>query len=732
VAAAIIIGAGLERYYEERKAFAPRPGPAEGAWELVPVETSPDGMVTARLVVDGLRCASCVWVTEQVLSRTPGVRAATVSYATGRTTLRWNPGRTDLATLAGRIAALGYRPRALGEESIPDHDLMTRAALAAVATVAIMGTYEALYAGWWFGSMDPGFAALFRWVSLALATPVALWSAAPFFHGAWNGLRHRVLHMDLPIALGIAVMYGHGVVATLTAGEGYLDSLVMLVALLLGGRMLEARGRRRAADAATALVATIPRTARRSLGDRLETVPVGALRPGDLIDVGAGEELAADGFVAEGTGQIRMALVTGEAEPVPVEPGSRVVAGTVLLDGALSIRVSAVGEATVVHTMALQLHAAADRALDPTAADRIAPWFTAATILAAALTLAFRWEAGVAAAVSRAVAVLVVACPCALALSHPLAAAAALGAAARRGLLVRSGAAMLDLAAVDVVALDKTGTVTAGELTIGGADDAVLRVAAGLERYSNHPVARAIVGEASARDIALPRGIDVRECAGVGVSGLVDGRRWELRSGRPGEVKLVGEGGDEHLIRLGDAVRPDAVATVGRLKALGLRTVLLTGDHEESAQRIAREIGADEVIARLDPAGKAEWIRAARGRGHRVLFAGDGLNDGPAIAAADVGIAMGTGAASSVLVADGMLSSDGLAPLLAGVRAARAGAAAVRANQTFSLVYNALAVTAAAAGWINPLVAAVLMPLSSGLVIWGASRVEATVRRDEM
>ena len=731
VAAAIITGAGLERYYVEREAFAPRPETAEGAWDLVPVDALPDGMATARLVVDGLRCASCVWVTEQILTRTPGVHAATVSYATGRASLRWDPNQTDLSTLAGRIAALGYRPRALHEAPVPDHDLMTRAALAGVATIAIMGTYEALYAGWWFGSMDPAFAALFRWVSLALATPVALWSAAPFFAGAWNGLRHRVLHMDLPIALGIAVLYAHGIVATVTAGEGYLDSLVMLVALLLAGRMLEARGRRRASEAATALVATIPRTARRSVGDRLETVPIADLRPGDSIDVGAGEELAADGTVTEGSGQLRMSLVTGEAEPVLVCPGSRVVAGTVLLDGALTVRVTATGDDTVVHAMALQLHAAADRALRPTAADRIAPWFTVATLVAAALTLAFWWHAGVGTAVSRTVAVLVVACPCALALSHPLAAAAALGASARRGLLFRSGSAILDLDSIDLVALDKTGTVTAGELSVGSADDPALRVAAGLERYSNHPVARAIVAAASARDIALPRGTDVRERAGVGVSGEVDGRRWEIRSGGPGEVRLVDDRGGESVIRLADSVRADAVATVARLKAAGLGVVLLTGDHEESARRIADQVGVDEVIARADPAAKAEWIQAARSRGRRVLFAGDGLNDGPAIAAADVGIAMGTGAASSVLVADGIVASDGLVPLLAGFRAARAGARVVRANQRFSLIYNALAVTAAAAGWVNPLVAAILMPLSSALVIWGASRVEIAVRRAE-
>jgi Cu2+-exporting ATPase len=687
--------------------------------------------VGARLQVDGLRCASCVWVTEQVLARTPGVTEATVSYATGRATLRWDPSRTDLPTLAGRIAALGYRPRALGQAAPADHELAVRAALAVFAALALMGTYEALYAGWWFGDMDPRFAALFRWVSLVLATPVTLWSAAPFFAGAWTGLRHRVLHMDLPVALGIAVLYGHGVYATITAGEGYLDSLAMLVALLLVGRLLESRGRRRAAEAVSALVATIPRTARRAEGDRLVTVAVDALAPGDRIDVGAGEEFAADGVVTDGAGQVRLALLTGEAEPVVVGPGDRVVAGTVLLDGALTVEVTAVGEATVVHGMAAQLHAAADRGLRPSAADRIAPWFTAATLAAAALTFAYWWSGGAALALARTVAVLVVACPCALALSQPLAAAAGLGAAARRGLLLRSAQALLDLDRVDVVALDKTGTVTAGAMSVAAASDDGLRVAAGLERYSSHPIARAIVAEASARGIPLPAGADVREEPGAGMAGTVDGRRWTLRRGGPGEVRLVDDRGAERIIRLGDATRADAAATVGELRRSGRRVVLVTGDHPEVARRVARETGVEEVVAGADPAAKAAWIERARGEGHRVLFAGDGLNDGPALAASDVGIAMGTGAASSVLVADGVISTGSLGPLLAGLRAARAAERVIRRNQRFSIGYNVLAVGAAAAGLVNPLVAAVLMPLSSGVVIWGASRVEASVRRSE-
>jgi Cu2+-exporting ATPase len=714
LAAAIIRGAGLERYYAERRAFAPRPGPLAGGWERVPVEAGADGTVGARLQIDGLRCASCVWVTEQVLERTPGVVEATVSYATGRAALRWDPARTDLPTLAGRIAALGYRPRALGGEAPGDHDLVVRTALAVFAAVALMGTYEALYAGWWFGGMEARYAALFRWVSLVLATPVALWSAAPFFAGAWTGLRHRVLHMDLPIALGVAVLYVHGVVTTVTAGQGYLDSLTMLVALLLVGRVLESRGRRRAAAAASALVATIPRTARRVEGGGLATVPVEALAAGDRIDVGAGEELAADGVVTAGAGQLRVALLTGEAEPVTVGPGDRVVAGTVLLDGALTVRVTAVGEATVVHGMAAQLHAAADRGMRPSAADRIAPWFPAATLVAAALTFTWWWRAGADAAIARTVAVLVVACPCALALSQPLAGAAGLGAAARRGLLLRSAQALLDLDQVTVVALDKTGTVTAGELSVASASDEALRVAAGLERYSMHPIARAIIAEASARGIPLPAGRDVREDAGVGISGQVDGRWWRLGRGGPGEVRLMDDRGGERMIRLGDATRNDAARTVARLRGEGRRIVLLTGDHADVARRVGRETGILEIVAGLAPLAKAAWIESARQDG-RVLFAG-------------VGIAMGTGAASSVLVADGVISTESLTPLLAGFRASRAASVVIRWNQRFSIAYNVVAVAAAAAGLVNPLVAAILMPLSSAVIIWGASRVEASVR----
>ena len=727
MADAIIRGAGLERYYEERSEYAPRPGLARQGWESVPVTTLDDGTAEVRLVVDGLRCASCVWVTEHLLQATPGVEQATVSYATGRASLRWDPDSVDLGVLAGKISALGYQPRLLGEEGKPDRGLLIRLGVAVFCAMNIMMLSVPLYLGW-ITSLEPRYEALFRWASLLLATPVALWCAEPFFSGAIQGLKNRVLHMDLPIAIAVAVLYVHGAIATFVGADTYLDSLAMLVALLLAGRMLEGRGRRRAAEAALSLAASVPATVRRRTETGVETIQAHELLQGELIDVGAGEEFAVDGTVVEGAGAVRMALITGEAEPVAMGIGSEVVAGSTLLDGTLTVRVDRVGPETTLQRMAAELRMAADRPVRRTSTDRIAPWFTGATLLVATLTAAGWLMAGDSAtALSATVAVLVVACPWALALSRPLAAAAGLGAAARRGLMFRSADGLLELDDVQTVALDKTGTVTQGELTVVSAEDEVLRLAAGLERFSMHPIARAIVAEAVQRGIPLPKGEDVREEAGRGISGQVDGREWRLVGGSPGEVVLHGDNGEMGRVELGDAVRPDSAEAVDLLVELGLEVVLLSGDHEAVARRIADQAGIPGVEARVDPEGKAEWVRAQQVAGKQVAFAGDGLNDGPALAAADVGIAMGTGAASSVLVADGVISTWSLMPLVAGFHAAASASRAIRWNQVRSIGYNIVAVSAAAAGLINPLIAAILMPASSAMVIWGASRVEASM-----
>lgn len=733
-AAAIVDEAGLDEWWRTREAAPPRPGGATGGWEQLPVQQAPDGSACATLRLDGLRCGSCVWLVERVLRATPGVEEAQVSYASGHTALRWRPEQVDLPQLCARIQTLGYTPRPADSGATPDHALLLRLGLASFAAMNVMMLAVSVYLGWWQG-MDERYAALMRWASLILATPVVTWAAQPFFAGAWAGLRHRMLHMDLPISLGIGVLYGHGLWSTLRGQDAYLDSLTMLVALLLGGRLLEQRGRSRAAEAAASLAARAPRLARRVGAQGPEDVPAAELRVGDLVEVPAGGEVPADGVVEAGRAAARLALLTGESEPRELGPGEPVVTGAVLLDGSLRVRVQAVGDDTLLARMARGLRLAADRPAEPSPADQVAPWFTAFTLGAAALTFSgWALARGVDAALPVTISVLVVACPCALALAAPLANAAALGAAARRGLLFQGAAGLQRLARVDEVAFDKTGTLTAGEPAVASAEDEVLRLAAGLERNSLHPIARGIVAEAIRRGLPIPLLDGVQERPGVGIEGQFgalrlrlqrEGAGVQLSAQAPGQATWEPRG----LILLRDQARPDAAATVARLRAAGLRVALLSGDRREVAERIGAEAGVDEVLAEQDPESKARWLAGRQAQGHAVLFVGDGLNDGPALAAASASVAMGGGAASSVLVADAVVASERLGPVLAGVVAARAAQVALRRNLRRSLVYNVLAVALAMAGLVNPLVAALLMPASSALVIWGALGVERAVSR---
>ncbi len=733
----IIQGAGLGQYYDERETAANRPTVVrDSGWASVPQVALDDGTHQASLRIDGLQCAACVWVTEKVLQDTPGVTDARISYATGRCELQWNPEAVQLDDVLGKVARLGYQPRALDVARAPDRDLLLRLGVALFSAGNVMMFASAVYLGW-IDTMEPAFAALFRWTSLALATPVAVWSAAPFFRSAWAGLQNRVLHMDLPISIAVAVLYSHGIYATLNHFDGYLDSLTMLVALLLVGRLLEQRGRRRAAEAAQALAAQAPHMVRRVTPDGVADVPSNTLGIGDRIVVSMGEEVGGDGRVTRGHGAVQMSLLTGESEPVEVSVGDRVVTGAVLVNGELEVEVEAAASESVLARMAAGLREAADRPIDPSVADKIAPWFTGATLLVAALTFAITaWMGG--AALEATVAVLVVACPCALSLARPLALSAGLGAAARRGLLFRSGDALLKLADVDLVVFDKTGTVTGGRPEVIRADDSVLRLAAGLERASIHPIARAILDEAARRHIALPVAERLTEVPGIGVAGLIDGRPLVVRAAGPGCVQVV-EATDPHApaavvigeILLADAVRTDSRTSIDALRTLGVDVALLTGDHPEVANRIAQEAGIDVVAAGMTPDRKSAWIASRQASGRTVLFVGDGLNDGPALAAADVGVAMGTGAASSVLVADAVIAAHSLGPVVSGLRASRAAQVAVDSNLRRSLLYNVVAVTAAVLGFVNPLVAAISMPLSSALVIFGALSVERSVARAE-
>ena len=718
LAASIVHEAGLDAWYDKRTATPDRPAPADVDWSSIPVRVSL-GKREANLVIGGLRCAACAWLNERAVADLPGVESVHVSHASGRALVRWDPDVTDLPTIGERIAALGYRPRAdLGADP-PDRALMLRLGVAAFAAMNLMMVAAPIYLGWAHG-MSPPYQALFRWTALVLATPVALWCAEPFYKGAWAGLQRGLLHVDLPVSLAVVVLYAHGVWATFQGHDAYLDSLGMLVALLLGGRLLEQRGRERAAEAVRLLSGRAPRAAQRVTPGGVERVSVDELELGDVVEVGAGAEIPVDGRVTRGSGLVAMAMLTGESEPQHVGPDDRVVAGGLVAEGHLFVEVHARAGETLLERMGSEVLGAVERPREPGAADKLAPWFTAGTLLLAGATW-WAWRHEGLAALEATVAVLVVACPCALALAEPLATAAGLRAAARRGLLVRDGRSLGRLASVQRVAFDKTGTLTGGRLEVVQATDMTLVAAAAVERASLHPVARAIVEACRERGLPIRLAEHIREVPGRGISGVLDGQEIEVTGSRPGVVEVEGWG--EVVLR--DRLRPGAARLVDQL---GLPTTLLTGDVAPVAERIAREAGVSEVHAGLDPEEKRAWLERHPG----TLFVGDGLNDAPALSAAEVGLAMEQGAATSVVAADGVVLGEGLGPVLAGLRVGRTTRRVVRLNLVRSVAYNLLAVAAAAFGLVDPLVAAVLMPLSSALVVASAASIERRVARQEV
>lgn len=730
VAAEIVAGAGLEGWYASREAPAPRPGLLpDRAWSALPTEAHADGTHTAHLRVDGLRCASCVWLLEAVLHRTDGVTAARISYGTGSAALRFDPTRTSLETLAGKIAALGYRPRPATSPATADRDLLARLGVATFCAANVMGVSIAGYAGWLDG-MDPAWSGLMQHVALIVATPAVTWSALPFHRGALEGALARVPHVDLPISLAIVVMYVHGIVGTWAGTETYLDSVTMLVALLLAGRLAEARWRQHAAGTLSGMGMALPTTARRRTAGGVEIVPVDELAPGDQVDLGPGSEIPADGRVTSGAASVQLALLTGESTPREVGEGDRLVAGGVVLTGTLTLGVTRPASSSLLARMSRQLHDAPAALRRPSAVDRAAPAFTAVVLGAAASTALFCLYTGQAdQALPRAVAVLVVACPCALALSGPLVRAAGLTASARRGLLLRDGDALQQLAEVELVVLDKTGTLTRGTPRPVHVPDHALRIAAGLERWSRHPLATAILDTATARGIPIPDSHDVTETPGEGIVGTVDGERWSLRAGDAGELVLTGDRGQTARMRFEDTCREGAATSLRALEAEGLSLQLLSGDDPARVAAVASRLALSSAAGGASPDDKLRCVAALRAAGSTVLFVGDGLNDVLALKEADVGLAMADGLASTAMASDGVLTTDDLRGVVAGRVVAEIAARRVRHNLVRSGIYNLAAVFAAAGGWIDPLVAAVSMPLSSGLVLASASGLERAVQR---
>lgn len=763
----LIHSCGLDRYYRLRDetsspASATSPVRSTGrrysefdddVFRRLYCRRSESGTLSIELVLEGVHCSACVWLLEKLPSLLPGVISSRLDLRRASLQVSWNETAVQLSTIASLLDSLGYRPhpaRDISARSLrknEDRKYMVRMAVAGACAGNAMLFAVSLYAGL-FDRMEPAHVQLMRWASMAVTLVSLAWPGRVFFTSAWAAIRMRMAHLDIPIALALAAGGVWSVVSTVRGvGEVYFDTLSVLVFLLLVGRFIQHRQQRWASDAVELLFSLTPTSARRvesaeDHGEIVRDVPIEALSIGDVVEVRAGDSIPADGEVVRGDSLVDPSLLTGESRPVPLSVGASAAAGAVNVTSTIRIRVSATGEDTRVgRLMRMVEECSQRRAPIVRLADRISSYFTVGMLATAAVTLAVWLFIEPSRALEHAVALLVVTCPCALGLATPLVLTVALGRAARAGMLIKGGDVVQRLVAPGAMFLDKTGTLTFGRMSVvrWEGDASIKPLVAALESGSNHPVATAMVRDLGRPDIEPTRSV---QTTGGGVRGVVCGK--EMAVGSPSfirslgatdtsglwrhEIGIVAEGltpiaiaqdGDLVAIAgLGDQVRPDSLAAVRRLASRGWNVRMLSGDHERVARAIGQQVGisADRSRGGLSPESKLAIVRAESENGPTVMV-GDGVNDAAALAAAGVGIAVHGGAEASLAAADVYLNNPGLSGVVDLIEGSRRTMQVIWRNLGVSVLYNLTAGALAVTGHMNPLVAAIVMPISSLTVL---------------
>ncbi|MDB5885947.1 MAG: Cu(2+)-exporting ATPase [Polaromonas sp.] len=713
-----------------------------------------------RLAIGGMTCASCALRVEKALKQVPGVLTAEVNLALEVAEVAVADGAAALPRLIAAVEKAGYRAQAV-QGAVASPARQTGASWWPIAVAAALSMPLALpMAGLLFGKMWM----LDGWLQWALATPVQFWLGARFYKAGWKAVRAGAGNMDLLVAVGTSAAYGLSVYMLLRHGaEGmphlYFEASAIVITLVLLGKWMEARAKRQTTEAIRALNALRPETARIRRGGTDQDVPISAVRVGDLVVVRPGERIAVDGEITEGATEVDESLITGESLPVSKHPGDRVTGGSVNAEGLVIVRTTAIGaESTLARIVRMVESAQAKKAPIQRLVDQVSSVFVPVVIGIAFITL-LGWGLGTGnweTAILNAVAVLVIACPCALGLATPTAIMAGTGVATKRGILIKDAEALEVAHQVRIVAFDKTGTLTEGrpELValapLGITRDAALRWAAAIQSGSEHPLARAVTQLAANEQLGVPAASQVRAVAGRGMSALVEGR--ELRLGSPRFMQELGvdlgecwaraqaleaEGrtvsyladvtGAPQLVALlafGDTLKAAAAPAIARLQALGIQTALVTGDNRGSAEAVARQLGIDTVHSQVLPEHKAHIVGRLKAqvseRGGRVAMVGDGINDAPALAAADVGIAMSTGTDVAMHAAGITLMRGNPALVADAIDISRRTYAKIRQNLFWAFFYNVVGIPLAAFGLLSPVIAGAAMAFSSVSVVMNA------------
>ncbi|WP_017477179.1 heavy metal translocating P-type ATPase [Pseudomonas sp. PAMC 26793] len=758
VAEAIVAG-GLESYYQHRSEASANPEalPVQLVDELAlydradvqkPFVRHDGGLSEATLLMEGISCAACGWLIEKHLRSLPAVAEARLNLSNHRLHVRWADGQLPLSQLLGELRHIGYAAHPYqadraAEQLASENRLALRQL--GVAGLLWFQAMMATMATWPEFNIDlsPELHVILRWVAMFLTTPIVFYSCAPFFKGAMRDLRTRHLTMDVSVSLAIGGAYLAGIWTAITGtGELYFDAVGMFALFLLAGRYLERRARERTAAATAQLVNLLPASCLRMSADgQSERILLSELALGDRVLVHPGAVLPADGIILDGQSSIDESLLTGEYLPQPRQVGDAVTAGTLNVEGALTVEVRALGHDTRLSAIVRLLERAqAEKPRLAEIADRAAQWFLLCSLIAAAVIGLVWWELDSSRAFWIVLAMLVATCPCALSLATPTALTAATGTLHKLGLLLTRGHVLEGLNQIDTVIFDKTGTLTEGRLALRAirplsvlGSDECLSLAAALEQRSEHPIARAFGRAPLAAD-------EVLSTPGLGLEGRVGNR--QLRIGQPGFVcELSGcalpappqEAGQWLLLGdvegalawfvLDDRLRSDAPALLAACKARGWRTLLLSGDSSPMVASVALELGIDEAHGGLRPDDKLQMLQQLHKEGRKVLMLGDGVNDVPVLAAADISVAMGSATDLAKTSADAVLLSNRLDALVQAFTLARRTRRVIIENLLWAGLYNGLMLPFAALGWITPIWAAIGMSLSSLTVVLNALRL---------